>query len=161
MIFRTPAQKSDLEWSWARGDRAFFAAGACHILARAFLTNPIGHGFKPMMIVPGAGFRGGHVFATDGTTVFDYHGFSSHARFLAHYFAKISRIFPGWQGNVLDITDTFWTDDWFDVLQMRRPHQYHRDPSERAAVFVAKMQPKRIREAGQICCSCGREQMGI
>lgn len=142
MIFRTPAQKADLEWSWNRGDRAFFASGACHILAHAFLCSPGGKGFRPMMIVPATGFRGGHVFATDGTTVFDYHGYSAHARFVEHYFAKIRRLFPGWQGSLVDVTDSFWTEAWFDAYQHRRPQQFYRDPSERAAQFIAKMQRK-------------------
>lgn len=137
MLFRTPRQKADLEWSWFRGDRAFFAAGACHVLAREFLLTPGGRNFHPIVIMPAPGFRGGHVFVSNGVTVFDYHGYSEHERFVTHYLRKITRLFPGWRGAVLDITDTFWTDAWFTDTSHRRPEQFHRDPTERARRFIA------------------------
>lgn len=137
MLFRTPAQKADLAWSWQRGDRAFFAAGACHVLAHEFLLTPAGRGFRPIMVQPAPGFRGGHVFASDGILVFDYHGFSRHAVYVAHYLRKIQRFFPGWRGSIVDITDSFWTDAWFDQTNHRRPHQFHRDPTDRARHFIA------------------------
>ena len=36
-LMRTPAERKDQALSWARPDRAFFAAGACHVLAFRFL----------------------------------------------------------------------------------------------------------------------------
>jgi hypothetical protein len=36
---RTPQQRADVSLSWARPDRAFFAAGAGHILAYRFLQR--------------------------------------------------------------------------------------------------------------------------
>ena len=136
MLFRTPAQKADLKWSWERCDRAFFAAGACHVLAHEFLKTETGRAFHPVMILPDAGFRGGHVFCSAGATVFDYHGFSSHESYVAHFRRKITRFFPGWRGQLLDITDTFWTNDWFKACQHRRPEQYYHDPNERARRFI-------------------------
>src|SRR5471032_3305755 len=83
MIFRTEEQKHDLTRSWHRSDRPFFAAGACHVLAAAFLEVYPNAGFHPFLILPGPGLRGSHVFVSDGETVFDYHGFSGHDRFLS------------------------------------------------------------------------------
>lgn len=143
MLFRTPEQKADLAWSWHRGDRAFFAAGACHVLAHEFLLTPEGRSFHPVMILPDPGFRGGHVFVSNGATVFDYHGYSRHEPFVHHYLTKITRFFPGWRGTVVDITDTFWTDAWFADTWHRRPKQFHHDPTERARRFVARHQIRR------------------
>lgn len=139
MLFRTPAQKADQRWSWDRGDRAFFAAGACHILAREFLATEAGRGFRPFMIVPDPGWRGGHVFCSDGRTTFDYHGCARHDPFVAHYRAKIARFFPGWRGRCVDIVDSFWRDDWFERTHHRRPEQFLHDPTPRARRFIARL----------------------
>jgi len=41
MFRRTPEERADQEVSWRRTDQAFFAAGACHILAWEFVArNP-------------------------------------------------------------------------------------------------------------------------
>ena len=138
MLFRTAAQKADLKGSWECNDRAFFAAGACHVLAHEFLRTEAGRGFRPIMILPDPGFRGSHVFASNGATVFDYHGFSAHGPYVDHYVRKIARFFPDWRGQFIDITDTFWTDAWFATSQHRQPHQYYRNPTERARRFIAR-----------------------
>jgi len=138
MLFRTPAQKADLAWSWHRGDRAFFAAGACHVLAHEFLLTSAGRDFRPIMIQPDPGFRGGHVFVSNGATAFDYHGFSAHEAFVTHYRRKIQRFFPGWRGTVVDISAAFWTDLWFVQTNHRRPEQFYLDPTDRARRFIAR-----------------------
>ena len=136
MIFRTDEQKADPEWLWHRTDRSFFAAGACHMLAHQFLKMNEGDGFHPMMVIPDSGFRGSHVFSSDGQVVFDYHGFSNHERFVAHYAIVIRRFFPDWRGSILDISDTFWTEGWFTQFPHRRLCQFSHDPTERARLFV-------------------------
>lgn len=136
MIFRTDAQKKDLVASWFRFDRSFFASGACHVLTHEFLKRDGVAGFRPYMILPAAGYRGSHVFASDGSLAFDYHGWSNHTLFLDHYFRKIQRIFPGWQGNLVDIARDFWSDRWFSETCSMKPHQYYTDPTERANAFI-------------------------
>jgi hypothetical protein len=136
MIFRTDTQKKDLAASWHRFDRSFFAAGACHVLAHEFLKRTGAGSFRPYAIVPEAGFRGGHVFASDGALVFDYHGWSAHTNFVDHYFRKIKRIFPGWHGGLFDISRDFWSEKWFAETNSRQPHQYHLDPTARANAFI-------------------------
>jgi hypothetical protein len=137
MIFRTPTQKADLKWMWERGDRAFFAAGACHVLAHEFLQTEAGRGFYPFMIVPEPGFRGSHVIATNGRIVFDYHGISFHEAYEQHFKRKIVRFFPDWRGQFIEAGDNFWTDAWFAAHQLRRPDQFYRNPTERARRFIA------------------------
>lgn len=136
MIFRTDAQKKDLVASWLRFDRSFFASGACHVLAHEFLQRKDARGFRPYMILPERGFRGGHVFVRNGSLAFDYHGWSNHAVFVNHYFRKIKRIFPGWRGDLVDISREFWTQAWFVETYSSQPHQYHSDPTARANAFI-------------------------
>jgi hypothetical protein len=93
------------------------------------------------MIIPGSGYRGGHVFVSNGVTVFDYHGYSDHHRFVAHHFAKLSRIFEGWTGRMEDISDAFWTDAWFLEHCYRRPEQFLHDPCARARSFISRFVP--------------------
>ncbi len=143
MLFRTDAQKRDLVASWHRPDRSFFASGACHVLTHEFLRRSESDGFRPYMIEPEAGFRGGHVFASNGATVFDYHGWSKHDRFVEHFIRKVGRIFPGWRGALADISVDFWTPEWFEKTNSRIPRQYHLDPTARANAFIDRHLPFR------------------
>jgi hypothetical protein len=138
MLFRTEDQKRDLAWNWHRGDRAFFQGGACHILADAFLRRFPATGFRPVMIQPVAGFRGGHVVAASPTEVFDWHGFSDRDRYLAHHFRKLRHFFPGWNATVSDL-DEFMTPAFFAKFNHRAPGQYLRDPRPRAEAFVSRL----------------------
>ena len=138
MLFRTEAQKHDLAWNWNRGDRAFFQAGACHILADAFLRRFPAAGFRPLMIQPAPGFRGGHIVAASPTTIFDWHGYSDRERYLAHYFRKLRRFFPGWDATAVEL-DEFMTPAFFLGFNHRAPHQFLHDPRPRADAFVTRL----------------------
>jgi hypothetical protein len=61
---------------WALPDRVFFACGACHILAYAFLQRWGGPSMQAVWIKPAPGHIGNHVFINGGEWVFDYHGYS-------------------------------------------------------------------------------------
>lgn len=137
MVFRTEAQKKDQALSWQRGDRAFFASGACHILAHVFLQECAHQKYRPFMILPNSGFRGGHVYAASDDTVFDYHGFSVKAHFLEHYFRKMKRFFPGWSATVFEVRD-FMSPAFLREFNCRAPSQYWADPLPRAKVFVQR-----------------------
>lgn len=137
MLFRSEIQKKDQSLSWKRGDRAFFASGACHILAHVFLQQYADQGYRPYMILPDSGFRGGHVYAASEDRVFDYHGFSVKTPFLEHYFRKIKRLFPGWNGTILALND-FMTPSFFRQFNCRAPEQYFSDPLPRAKAFVMR-----------------------
>ena len=138
MLFRTDRQKLDLEGSWNRGDRAFFQAGACHVLADAFLRHFPEAGFRPLMIYPDEGFRGSHVLAASPATVFDWHGFSSREQYLTHYFRKLRRFFPGWNATLIELDD-FMTPAFFLKFNHRAPGQYYRNPTPRAEAFVSRL----------------------
>jgi hypothetical protein len=72
-----PGIKQNPEKRWALPDRVFFACGACHILAYAFLQHFPDRGFRALWIKPAPGFTGNHIVVTsDDGAAFDYHGFS-------------------------------------------------------------------------------------
>lgn len=80
---------------WALLDRVFFAAGARHILAYAFLAC---HGTPAMQawwIRPAPGFTGNHVFVATADWAFDYHGYVARQRLIDHYGGARHR-YPGW-----------------------------------------------------------------
>src|SRR6266852_3184661 len=54
--------KNDPVRRWALPDRVFFACGACHILAFAFLEKHPHSRFRPVWIKPLNGHTGNHIF---------------------------------------------------------------------------------------------------
>ncbi len=79
-----PGIKQDPFRRWSLPDRVFFACGACHILAYAFLKTYPDAGFAPLWIKPAKGFTGNHIVVVRNDMAFDYHGFSCWNRLLAH-----------------------------------------------------------------------------
>ncbi|MHA0040296.1 hypothetical protein [Deinococcus sp. PEB2-63] len=102
-LMRTPAEVHDLALSWGRADLPFFAAGACHVLAFAFLERYPQAGFRPRFIRPAPGFRGAHVYVTDGQLAFDAQGFVPEAELLRLHMLALRSMQPGWQGEVQEI----------------------------------------------------------
>jgi hypothetical protein len=139
MIFRDPQLKSDPLRNWNRSDRAFFAAGACHILAHCFLERFPDAGFSPILLLPRDGFRGSHVFVSDGITAFDYHGFSDENRLVASMVGKLRRRFPGWQGEMFSISNSLTGREFCERYSHRMLHQYLHDPLPRAEAFLARL----------------------
>ena len=138
MIFRTEEQKRDPVRTWFRSDRSFFAAGACHILAGAFLKTYPNAGFEPYLISPHPGLRGSHVFVSDGKTGFDYHGFTKHDRLLSHYFIKIRRFFPQWQGEIVRLNESPIGATFCVEQNHRMPSQFLHDPLPRALSYLSR-----------------------
>ena len=83
MFFPKINVKNDPAGRWHRPDRHFFANGACQVLAFAFLERYPDLGFRARWIKPAAGFTGNHIYVTDGTNAFDYHGLTTEQRLLA------------------------------------------------------------------------------
>ncbi|MBF6278561.1 MULTISPECIES: hypothetical protein [Nocardia] len=68
-------ERADQQLSWNRDDQAFFAAGACHILAYAFLEIHT-RGWNPIGLWPSSADNPSHVYASDGTWAFDHCGWT-------------------------------------------------------------------------------------
>src|ERR1700752_2642821 len=65
---RTPGySKNNAEMRWALPDRVFFACGACHILAYAFLQRWGEPGMQAVWIKPAPGHTGNHVLSMGGS----------------------------------------------------------------------------------------------
>lgn len=73
---RTPAERADQMLSWNRDDVRFFAAGACHILAFAFLEAYPEAGFRTAGVWARGEANPMHVYVTDGEWAFDFDGWT-------------------------------------------------------------------------------------
>jgi hypothetical protein len=134
--------KTDPVRRWALPDRVFFACGACHILAFAFLETYPHSGFRPIWIKPAKGYTGNHIFLACGSAAFDYHGYSDLQRFLAHTRAKASRWWPGWSAELIalpaDVLVSEQKSRQYDGLWLREPGQFLHDALPRARRFVRR-----------------------
>lgn len=134
---RTPEEHRDKFKSWARSDQAFFAAGACHILADLFVELYQHEDFKMVYIEPGKGFPGTHVFASNGTWAFDHNGWTKESELLAATKAAYSEKYPGWSYTKhiiepgMDALGKFCTAN-----NHRLPWQFAHLPWERAYKYI-------------------------
>ncbi|MBY5933175.1 hypothetical protein KUV51_09225 [Tateyamaria omphalii] len=128
--------KSDPEQRWQQRDRVFFGFGACHILAGVFLEETSAEGFYGEWIAPGDGFRGSHVYATNGVLAFDFHGYSYRENLLSRYWKWHQGHFSGWTATVAKVD--FCLLDTFELNKRQHlgPDQYFGDPIPRARKFV-------------------------
>jgi hypothetical protein len=133
---RTPAEKADLEGSWLRSDEDFFGAGACHVLASAFLGLRCGSEYRALLILPSPGHRGRHVVAANAELVFDFNGYTERS----YYFAELERLQrerePTWAATLveLEVDPAGW--DFCRRYAHRHPSQFFRDPLPRARAFI-------------------------
>lgn len=132
--------KKDPVRRWALPDRIFFGHGACAILAGVFLRDSPLPGFYAERILPGAGFAGNHIYVTDGTLAFDYHGYSLRKRLLLHHTTGWAKQYEqGWNCSLERVTfDLLDTGD-LNANKMLGPDQYLHDPVERAWHFLQRV----------------------
>ncbi|CAN7579302.1 hypothetical protein LJR090_004952 [Bosea sp. LjRoot90] len=140
-----PGIKSDPVKRWNLSERVFFACGACHILAYAFLEAYPKYGFHAVWIRPAQGFTGNHVFVTDGKTAFDFHGYRCEEALIAHHWAKGRLWWPGWNGTLVplpqDVLISEAKSKVYDGLWLREPGQFLHDAMPRAQAFLARFGP--------------------
>jgi hypothetical protein len=140
-----PGTKSDPEKRWALTERVFFACGACHILAYAFLETYRDAGFGAVWIKPASGFTGNHIVAVRDDRAFDYHGNSNWPALLAHTTAKANRWWPGWTATLVPLPSDVLISEplsrTYDGLWLREPGQFLHDALPRAHAFLARFPP--------------------
>jgi hypothetical protein len=140
MYFPKTNVKSDPVRRWQRPDRHFFANGACHILAFAFLERHARFGFHARWIRPASGFSGNHIYVTNDRIAFDYHGLAEERRLLALVHRRAGRFFPGWDATLVDLpADALVSEKRsreFDGLWLREPRQFLHDALPRARAFL-------------------------
>lgn len=131
---RTQAERDDQRLSWIRSDRAFFASGACHILAWACRdAHPDREvGIAAMRFVGEA--RAFHAYATWGSWSFDHSGWNAESDLLA-----VNSEYEGRQVERFEVRSRladFCGDQWH-----RMPKDYWEDPSARARAYVRRFEP--------------------
>ena len=140
MFFPTSNTKADPVRRWHRPDRQFFANGACHILAFAFMERYPAAAFRARWIKPAAGFTGNHIYVMNGEHAFDYHGFGREERLLDLAFRRARRFFPGWDATLIDLPPDVLVSEWksrqIDGLWLREPKQFLHDALPRARAFL-------------------------
>jgi hypothetical protein len=141
-----PGIKQNPEKRWALPHRVFFACGACHILAYAFLQRFPDRGFHAVWIKPGQGFKGNHCVATDDDGLaFDYHGWSRFDRLMAHMQAKASRWWPGWNYTLIELPPDVLISEarsrTYEGLWLREPKQFLHDAMPRAERYLDRISP--------------------
>src|SRR5262245_32883407 len=102
---RTEAERLDPILSWARDDQAFFAAGACHILAFLFKLLHQDEGYTIRHLRPAHDLPGNYVYATDGIWAFDHNGWTREEELLVVTVQAYQAKYPGWDFELLVVSD--------------------------------------------------------
>ena len=150
---RTPGySKRDPAMRWALPDRVFFACGACHILAHAFLDTHGTDAHEAVWVKPPAGLAANHIvvrprhlsgvpYPTDW--VFDYHGYRRAESFLSHLDRRARQRWPDWAAVVVPLPPEVLTSTaearTFDAgLHLREPADFLHDALPRARRFLSR-----------------------
>ena len=127
---------------WALPDRVFFACGACHVLAYAFLERYGNPDFQALWLKPAQGFTGNHIVVDGAAWIFDYHGYSDRERFLRHTFRKAGRWWPGWHAALIplprDVLISEAKSRTYDGLWLQEPGQFLHDALPRARAYLGR-----------------------
>lgn len=135
---RTPEEKRDMFISWKRSDQAFFASGACHILAYLFIQIYGEDKHKIIHINPAGKFPGHHVYVSDGEWAFDYNGWTKEKELLRLTEEAYETRYPGWhyERNVIDQS----LENFCKENNHRLPWQYAYLPWERAYKYISQFE---------------------
>lgn len=129
---------------WALPDRVFFASGACHVVAHAFLERHGSDGRRVMWIRPEAGFAGHHIFIDGPGWTFDYHGYVRPGLLVAHYGRRARQRCPRWSATLVELPPAVLISEAasraFDpALWLREPGQFLHDALPRARRFLDRL----------------------
>jgi hypothetical protein len=131
---RTPLERADQRISWERADEAFFASGACHILAWACRDRYPQQAISLAALFPAGQGQPLHVYAIWRTWAFDFSGWNREPELLA-----ANAAFEGYPMERADITVDL--AEFCETYTHRRPHQYWRDPLPRARDYLSRHSP--------------------
>lgn len=141
---RHPQAKHDPVKRWNRPERVFFAAGACHILAYAFLERFPERMGKAIWIRPRDGSPNNHIFVSLGECAFDYHGYCDQARLLDHFARRVRTRFPDWSPEFIELpADALISEaksKTYPGLWLREPGQFLYDALPRARAFLNRFE---------------------
>lgn len=131
---RTPIERSDQWVSWERTDQAFFASGACHILAWACRDAFLERSLVLVSLRFAGEVPSTHAYATWGEWAFDHSGWNAETDLLT-----ANETFEGRAMERVEVAGdlaAFCAEN-----HHRMPEQYWRDPWPRARDVVAAHVP--------------------
>lgn len=135
-------KKRDPRLRWALPDRVFFACGACHVLAYAFLELHQAGSLRAIWLKPDAGFTGNHIYVASDDWIFDYHGYSEPRQYHAHTWRKARHWWPGWDAKTvelpMDVLVSEAKSKTYDGLWLREPTQFLHDALPRARAYLMR-----------------------
>jgi hypothetical protein len=131
---RTPQERRDPFLFWQRDDQAFFAAGACHILAEMFRQLHDGEDFQVIFIKPNITRAGTHVYISYGVWAFDHNGWTLEKEMIDTVRAAYAGYHPGWDFERIVITEDLET--FCRNNNHRQPWQFAYLPWERAYNYI-------------------------
>ena len=144
-VRRTKGAKRDPIKQWDLPERVFFACGACHVLASAFLRAYPDSGFAPIWIRPIHGHTGNHIVVIRDDLAFDYHGYSNWPRLLAHMRRRAHQRSPGWNATLVplpeDVLGSESKSRMYDGLWLKEPTQFLFDAMPRAQTYLQRFPP--------------------
>jgi len=145
MIFIDKKTKQDPIARWNLPDETFFAAGACQVLAYAFIERFSAFGFYPLWIRPVEGFRGNHIVCSNWEFVFDYQGIQEYAVFFTQLEMEMKQralsdpSFEGWTHDLVAFPAEYLISEEKSKgygLWLRQPDQFLHDAMPRAQRYV-------------------------
>jgi len=140
---RTEAERADPMMSWRRSDKAFFAAGACHILAWTFLDTYPSAGFYPVGLRRVGRIHAGHSYVSDGTWAFDHDGWTLEGERLGVTRCAHARLDPEIRIERLVLDTGF--EAFCIEHNCQSPSQFAFDPRPRALGYLTGFdQPDRV-----------------
>lgn len=120
--------------AWERTDQAFFAAGACHILAWVCRGSYPDRQIQIAGVRPAGEWQVFHVYAVWDGWAFDHSGWNPEPQLLA-----VNTEFEGRPLERVTITDDLAT--FCATHHSRMPSQYWQDPLPRARDYVSRHSP--------------------
>ncbi|MCU1645871.1 MAG: hypothetical protein JWN03_6146 [Nocardia sp.] len=130
-------ERANEDLAWGRADQWFFAAGACHILAYAFLEiHPCG--FVPFGLWPSGADNPGHVYASNGIWAFDHSGWTPEPELLV--VSRAAEPHTNYHSRPIHMDlDELCAKHW-----MRARPEFAHDPWHRAHQYIARFVDPRL-----------------
>ena len=148
---RTRGAKREPVKNWALPEKVFFACGACHVLAYAFLKRYPDSGFAPIWIRPARGYTGNHIVVVRGNLAFDYHGYSDWRALFDHLKQRAQQRWRGWNADLIDLPEQVLISELeskkYDGLCLREPTQFLFNALPRAHTFLERFAAPRRSDA--------------
>lgn len=131
---RTPAEKIDQYLSWIRDDKAFFAAGACHILGYTFIGYYPEKHFDLIFMRPKKNLSGNHVYVSDGSWAFDFNGWTRESELIKETTKAYKQKYPNWEYDRIILAEPL--EEFCENNYHRLPKDFYADPIERAIKYI-------------------------